>query len=72
MSKMINNDPVAGPSLNCDNDVDLLLEMQKLKIIDLEFVDVSVNALFLAFIKNSYKRRMGCRFSQFAFQIRRW
>ena len=57
---MITNDPVAGPLLNSDKDVDLLLEMQKMKSIDLEFVVVSVNALFLAFTKNSHKRRMGC------------
>ena len=56
MPKMITNDPVAGLLLNSDNDVDLLLEMQKMKSIDLEFVVVSVNALFLAFTKNSRKR----------------
>ena len=60
MPKMITNDPVAGLLFNSDNDVDLLLEMQKMKSIDLEFVDVPVNAVFLAFTKNSQKRRMGC------------
>ena len=36
---MITNDLVAGPSLlNPDNNVDLLLEIQKMKSVDLEFV----------------------------------
>ena len=60
MPKMITNDPVAGPLLNSDNAVDLLLEIQIMKSIDLEFIVVSVNALFLAFTKNSHKRRMSC------------
>ena len=60
MPKMTTNGPVAGPLLNSDNDVDLLLEIQIMKSIDLEFVVVSVNSLFLAFTKNSHKRRMSC------------
>ena len=50
MPKMITNDLVAGPLLNSENDVGLLLEMQKMKSIDLEFVVVCK-------CKN---RRMGC------------
>ena len=57
MPKTIPNDPVAGPLLNSDNDVNLL---KKMKSTDLEFVVVSVNALFLVFTKDSQKRRIGC------------
>ena len=49
MPYIITNDQVAGPLLNFDNDVDLLLEIPKMKSIDLAFVFVckySVSGLY--------------------------